>query len=133
MRYPRGQRNTLPPVDATDELRADLAAWRETHTAPTPIPEALWTRAATLAAQHGICKTARALRLDYAALKRRTNLPTPAPASAATFIELLAPVASGYIAECALEVESNRGVRLRVVMKNVAPLGLASIIRELAG
>lgn len=132
MRYPRGQRNTIPTVDATEELRGQLAAWRKSHKAPTPIPEELWAQAARLAAQHGICKTARVLHLDYAALKRRVNLPTPTPASGATFIELLAPVA-GNITECALEVETTRGARLRVVMKNIAPAGLASIIRDFAG
>jgi hypothetical protein len=133
MRYTRGQRTTAnSPVDATEALRADLSEWRKRHKAPTPIPEALWARAATLAAQHGICKTARALHLDYASLKRKTNLSAPPSPPATTFIELLSPV-TGQIAECALEIESSRGGRMRVVMKNLAPGGLASIIRDFVG
>jgi hypothetical protein len=54
----------------------------------------------------------------------------PAPVGA-TFVELLAPAISN-IAECALEVESHLGTRLRVLMKNVPPAGLACLIRDLA-
>ena len=113
------------------ELERDLAEWRRTHGAPSPIPESVWERAAVLGARHGVATIARALRLNHTELKRRTeSLPTAEPLT--TFIELLPPI-SGSIAECAMEVESHRGARMRVVMKNVSSACLAGILRDFAG
>ncbi len=119
---------------ATDELREQLYKWRKSHRPPTPLPQELWDRAAELATELGLWKTARALRLDYAALKRRidTRISKRPLSPVPQFVELFAPL-SGQIAECILDVESVRGARLRVEMKNVAASGLASIIREFAG
>lgn len=119
---------------ATDELSRQLEAWRETHRPPTPIPPDLWDRAVELAAEQGIGPTARALRLDYGALKRRVEpgVCEPTALSPAQFVEWIAPLPN-HVAECALEVVSARGARLRVELRNVAASGLASIIREFAG
>jgi hypothetical protein len=119
---------------ATDELLERLSAWRNTHRLRTPLPPELWNRAAELATEQGIGKTARALRLDYTALKKRVNTRTferQAP-SVPQFIEFFSPL-SAQIAECTLEVESPQGARLWITMKHVAASGLASIIREFAG
>jgi hypothetical protein len=113
-----------------EQVRLRLVEWRRHHKPPTPIPADLWTEATGLAVRHGVGLTARTLGLDYAALKRRLMTKTP-PAGPA-FIELLAPVAC-TIAECAVEVESSRGARMRIAMKNIAPQGLASIIRDFVG
>lgn len=121
-------------INDTDELRERFDAWRKTRQPQAPIPPELWDRAAELAAEQGLWKTARALRLDYNALKKRVNARTPErPAlPGPQFVELLAPL-SGQIAECSLEVESAQGARLRIEMKNIAASGLASIIREFTG
>ena len=114
------------------DLELRLADWRKTHKPPTPIPVELWQGAADVAARHGVGPVARALRLDYAALKKRVA-PAAEPRSidgpVATFMEWLAPTA-GPIGECALEVETSHGARLRVHLKSVAVDGLATIIRE---
>jgi hypothetical protein len=116
-----------------EEARLELAEWRKQHRPPTPIPAELWAKAVDLAGRIGIGPTARALGLDHGALKRRAGESSaPNLTAPAAFVELLAPV-SGNIAECALEVESNRGARMRVVMKDVVPHGLACIIREFVG
>lgn len=124
------QRNTK----TIDELRRRFDAWRKTRLPHTPIPPELWDRAAELAIEQGLWKTARALSLDYNALKKRANAHSASPpiSPVTQFVEFLSPL-SGQIAECSLEVESTRGSRLRVEMKNVAASGLASIIREFAG
>jgi hypothetical protein len=120
---------------ATDELLERLSAWRKAHRPRSRLPVELWDGAVNLAVKQGLWKTARALRLDYNALKKRINTRTsecPAVTPVPQFIEFLSPL-SGQIAECALEVESARGARLRIEMKNVAASGLAFIIREFAG
>ena len=127
-----GQETDLVEGDELERIRLQLVEWRRHHNAPTPIPSALWSGAVKLAKRYGIGQTARVLRLDYASLKRRMTTSVMAPTAPAEFIELLAPV-SGGIAECALEIESSRGARMRVLMKNVSPAGLASIIRDFAG
>ncbi len=123
---------------ATEDLSRQLSAWRETHRPPSPIPPELWEKAVKLAEEQGLCETARALRLDYGALKKRLGVCTSAalaPAGAPSevqFVEWLPPL-SNNIAGCVMDVESSSGGRLRVEMGNVTPSGLASILREFAG
>ena len=58
----------LPP------LRRRLEGWRRTRThARSPIPKALWAGAVAVARSHGLYQTSRALRLDYATLKRHVE------------------------------------------------------------
>ena len=126
--------NNHEHVTATEALKQDFAEWRKTRRPRSRIPEDLWARAAEMAAEIGIHKTARALRLDYTALKKRVVVDTPvlAPSDAAAFVEWLSPL-SATISECSMQVESVRGARMRLELKNIAPQGLASIIREFAG
>src|SRR6516164_5742828 len=44
--------------------------WRGAHTARLPIPERLWAAAVELAREHGVSRTAQALRLEYGKLRR---------------------------------------------------------------
>ena len=77
--------NNHEHVTATEALKQDFAEWRKTRRPRSRIPEDLWARAAEMAAEIGIHKTARALRLDYTALKKRVVVDTPvlAPSDAA--------------------------------------------------
>lgn len=120
------------PGNELAELERELARWRRDHGAPTPIPSRVWEKAAALAAEQGVHFVARSLKLNPTQLKRKMEGAPDQPSSTATFIELLPSISSG-ISECALEVESSRGSRMRVVMKNVPPHSLASILREFAG
>jgi hypothetical protein len=129
MRDKNGQ-ETVPIPQTREELSLRLAEWRKTRRGRGRIPESLWAKAAELALEHGVYKTAKALGLDYPSLKKRVK--PPATTTAATFVELISPL-SGTIAECTVEVESTRGAKMRVEMRNVAPLGLAAIIRDFAG
>lgn len=97
----------------------------------------MWAAAAEIAQRHGVHCTSKALRLDYTRLKKR--LPPTAAVTGQTrsarpdFLELLASSTSS-VAECVVEVESNRG-RMRVAMKGVTPdwPGLLRAWRETAG
>jgi hypothetical protein len=128
----QGHGTGLVEGDELEGTRLRLVEWRKQHKTPARIPAELWTKAVELAGRYGLAQTARALRLDYSSLKRKMAANVATLPALPQFVELLAPV-SGSIAECALEVESPRGARMRVVLKNVAPLGLASIIRDFAG
>ena len=115
---------------ATAELGQALAEWRAAHRAPARIPVELWARAADLAAQQGVCKTARALGLGYKSLKKR--MVTAVEPLNASFVEWLSPV-SANIRECALIIESSRGAKMRLEMRDVPPAGVAAIVRDFVG
>jgi hypothetical protein len=135
-----------------EELGRQLEAWRNSHALRRRLPEELWTAAVGVAGQEGIYRTARALRLDYANLKRRIEatdakkaiFPSKAQQDDARvkprrkvgasvkrgsappeFVELLA----GSIgADCVIEVEGQGG-RMRIQMKLTAP-EVVSLVRE---
>ena len=105
-----------------------FAAWRASHAGRKPIPAALWKLASNLAAEHGVFRTAQALRLDYVKLKRQTQAGAPAKVRLAppAFVELTAP----HSCECIIEVEGPRG-RMRVEWKSSAQPDLAGMSRVL--
>ena len=51
--------------------------WRSSHQTRLPIPPALWTSAAEVAREHGVFRTAKILRLEYAKLKRLAESAAP--------------------------------------------------------
>src|SRR5918995_1952325 len=88
---------------ATVQLQQQLEQWRATQRVGAKLPESFWRAAAELAKQHGLNPTARALRLDYTALKRRVSgsfSRSGKPAQAA-FVELVGPEAT-KLEECVI-------------------------------
>ena len=119
------------------ELMRQFEEWRSSHSGRRPIPEALWMRAADLAREHGVFRTAKVLRLDFSKLKRQM---TPAQAEAKAeakaastappaFVEFLAPQTTAAC-ECVIEVEGPRG-RIRIEWKGTTPPDLCGLSRAL--
>ena len=124
------QQQTANPPDLL-ELSQRLEQWRSEQPARSRLPESIWSAAAELAKRHGLHRTTKTLRLDYAGLKNR--MPPAAQSAGAppsAFLELLAPPAAAA-AEYVVEWESARG-RMRVAMKGAAPdwAGLLRAWRE---
>ncbi len=98
-------------------LRRRLELWRRSRPKVGPIPDELWREAVQLARAHGVSFVARALRLEYYALKRHleASLPSPGPASQVipAFIEIAMPPRPAA-AECFVEMERPDGGRMRV-------------------
>ena len=119
-----------------ERLRRRFERWRRAREVRGRIPEALWTAAVKLAAEYGTHRTARALRVDYYALKKRIE-GTPAvtasepagEAVGATFLEVPPPVWAGS-GECTLELEDAGGARLRVHLKGFGAPDLAALSRS---
>jgi hypothetical protein len=111
----------------------EFEQWRSSHSGRRPIPESLWSLAATLAKEHGVFRTAQVLRLDYTKLKQQAHGAAPSKPSAAAvpaaFVELMAP-ASAQGCECVIEVEGPRG-RMRIEWKGPVAPDLASLSRML--
>ena len=122
-----------------DQLRRRFEEFRSTRGSRGRLPEPLWKEAAELARHYGLNPTAQALGLDYNQLKKRvaaapadrakrTKREVPVPA----FVELMGSRPSAA-AECQVEVESERGAKLRLELKGVATSELASLIRAFIG
>jgi hypothetical protein len=100
------------------------------------IPEPLWASAVKLADRYGIHRTAKALRVDYYALKKRlegapatTASKLPAVTAGARFLELPAAAWAGS-GECTLDLEDAGGAKLRVYLKGFEAPDLAVLSRS---
>ena len=140
-----GTKRTRDLPARLEDVRRRFERWRRTRKVRTRIPEPLWASAVKLAGRYGIHRTAKALRVDYYALKKRveqeaaiagtqqepagTASKTPAKVARAPFLELpTAPwVGSG---ECTLELEDAGGAKLRLHLKGLEAPDLAALSRS---
>lgn len=121
-------------------LEQDVTRWRSVRKLPCPMPKNFWERAAALAEQVGVGEVAQALHLNPTVLKRRmAEAKTSGDTGLVSFVELFPPtllqprtVTSLVIEECALEVDSIEGSRLRVTVKGLSTEALASVLRNFA-
>jgi hypothetical protein len=109
--------------------------FRKKHKGYRRLPESLWSAAVKLAQVYGVNRTARTLRLDYNALKKRleesTVAATPSDTTAGPkFIELL-PTELTAAAECALECRRPDGTTLRIHLKGPQLPDLAELSQSL--
>ena len=127
--------------DDVEELRRRFEEFRSQHRTRTRLPEELWRAAAEMAGRRGINLVCRCLRLDSNSLKKwmgkGVNGPRPrqvgrkrsAMTPTATFMELLTP-ATSVAASCVVEVESQRGGKLRLELKGIATSEIAQLIHS---
>jgi hypothetical protein len=120
-----------------------FARWRSDHPGVRlPIPGRLWASAAEVAREHGICRTAQVLGLEYGKLKRLAesgNAVTKAPTTRARrsksatsspmFMELVESPTIG-VSECLIELEGPHG-KMRVQWKGTTTPDLAGLSRAL--
>jgi len=131
-----------------EQLRRRFEEFRSTHAVRSRLPEELWAAAAKLARRDGIKATAQVLDVDRPSLQKWTNRfeacaeakPRKPPRqrqpgrrehAAPAFVELLAGT-TGATASCLVEVESQRGAKLRLELKAIPTSDLAELIRAFA-
>ncbi len=124
-----------PSRDLLSDVRRQFEDWRRSRRRGARIPEALWRAAASAGHEHGVSKTAQALRLDYYALKKRVELAPEKRSAAKTcseikFLEIPLGAPSGR-PECVLELEDGQGARLRVELQGAALAELETVARAL--
>src|SRR5438552_2300949 len=115
-----------------DKMRRRFERWRRSHRGRLAIPESLWAAAAEAAREHGVFRTSKVLRLEYAKLKRMTRSvgpEKPAARKAAAFFELV-PAESPGLSECVIEMEGARG-KIRIQWKGITAPDLAGLSRTL--
>ena len=130
-----------------DGVRRRFERWRGAHRSRSRIPKSLWAAAVKMAERHGIHRTARTLRINYYALKRRVEEVSAARPSvsqkggvAATFLELAPPADHGFAmfsprcptgpCECIVELEDSGGAKMRVHLKGIEAPDLAALSRS---
>ena len=115
-----------------DETRRRIERWRETRShRHAPMPAVLWDAAVSAARQHGLYRTARAVRVDYGALKQHMETADSDQALAATtFIELVPgrPMRPADAGGCVMEIEGF-GCTKRMRLSGVAPGDLLTLAR----
>ncbi len=121
-------------------LRGRFEDWRRTREVRSRIPEALWESAVKLAKKYGLHRTAKTLRVNYYALKKRvegeaaSDVRDVPEGDSATFLELTAvPPASSKLAgscEYTLELEDGDGSKMRVHLSGVAMPDLVALSRS---
>jgi hypothetical protein len=128
-----------------EQLGRRFAEFRSTHAVRSRLPEELWAAAAKLARRDGIEATARVLEVDRPSLQKWTDRLEPGVqvkahrvrrqrgadrtvSATPAFVELLAGT-TGAAASCLVEVESQRGAKLRLELKAILTSDLAELIR----
>ena len=111
--------------------------WRSHRERLSRIPEPLWCDAVTLAGEFGVHRTARALRLNYDALKARVkaasaDAPVP-PTPPATFVELVPGAVAAAAGKCVVEFDDGHGARLWVRLEQADAAVLAALAGALTG
>ena len=136
-----------------EQLRRRFEEFRGTHAVRSRLPEELWATAAKLAKRDGLEATAQALDVDRPSLQKwtdrfepgaqaksrkalRRRLPGRREHDAPAFVELLAETTGAALhrseASCLVEVESQRGAKLRLELKAIQTSALAELIRAFA-
>lgn len=125
---------TLPEADLAP-LRAQLFAWRANRTPRSPIPAELWAAAAALARTHGTCPVARALGLDYAALKARqaSNVAESAGIVRPAFVEVSAARDFALAAGTSIEITAADGSRMSIHLEAGQGRDAAGIVAAFLG
>jgi hypothetical protein len=131
-----GTKRTRDLPARLEGLRRRFERWRRTRKVRSRIPDPLWASAVKLATQYGIHRTAKVLRVDYYALRKRvegasavTASKLPEAAAGARFLELPAAPWAGC-GECTLELEDAGGAKLRVHLKGFETPDLVALSRS---
>ena len=126
-------------------VRQRFQQWRRAQKARARIPDSLWTTAVKMAGTYGLCRTARALRVEYYSLKKRVEQQSAVAGerrelgTLAGFVELSPLVDHDFAAvpavpagayDCTLELEDADGSKMRVHLKAATPPDLTALCRN---
>ena len=120
--------------DGLSRLKRQFEQWHAGRKVGARIPQELWGGAVDLVGEHGACRVAAELRLDYAVLKRRVGLTGDKVRVQETprFVELLAPAglatpAGAVRPQCVVELDNARGARMRVELSGEGLCSLSAL------
>lgn len=116
-----------------ESVRRRFEDWRRARTTGTRIPERLWSAAVEVADRYGVHRTAKSLRVNYYGLKKKVEAASSnlglRSGDGPTFVEIAGPLPSGG-SECLLELEDDRGAKMRVHLKGAEMPDLVALSRS---
>jgi len=111
-----------------EETRRRIARWRERRPyRGAAMPAALWAAAIAAARQHGLYRTARALRVDYGSLKKRLGTAGAGRGPSPAFVELPPAVGPSALGPCVIDLEGRRGRHMRIEVAGVTVADLVTL------
>jgi hypothetical protein len=127
--------NTKQPANvpkALSETRCQLDHWRSQRPSKRArLPKEFWQKAVTLAKEHGLNKTARALNIKYYSLKKHLDEAVADEGGSAKtqpdFIELLPGTVTPGGVECTIEWADRRGATVRMHIRGAGPSELSAL------
>ena len=111
-------------------VRRRFEAWRGRRRKGRRIPDELWQAAVGAAREHGVCRTAQQLHLDYYSLKRRVHgasgTGTVPKGPAPVFVELGLPAGAGT-GGIVLELAARDGAKMSARIPDGSELDLVAL------
>ncbi len=113
-----------------EEVREQFEHWRRSREKRSVIPDALWQAAILLFPKYSFCQISKALRLNYTDLKHRVEAhrstfeQSAVPEPAFVELGLRGPIRP---AECIVEMEDQKGAKMRMHFKGEAGLDLLEL------
>ena len=136
------QRNEPLPEDL-DPLRERIRVWRTSRHRPNPMPPPIWDHAVVLAREFGVCKVARAVGIDYTALRKKVAKAMELPGLVLpTFMELGRLVAEeapphtslgNQAAGALIDISTPDGTRIRIQLEAGRGMEAAGIMAAFLG
>lgn len=109
-----------PPQDQVNELLSRIGEWRQARRGPGPMPGELWEAAVAMAREFGVCPVARALTIDYTALRKRIEGGEEHGLVRPTFVQLPETVEhtrATHEAGTTIEISARDGSRMRISLE----------------
>ena len=131
--------NTKQPANiprALSEARRQLDRWRSQRPSKrTRLPKEFWQQAVTLAKEHGLNKTARALGLKYYSLKKHLEASAidelKPGKTRSEFLELLPGTMTAGGVECMIEWADGHNATVRMHIKGAGLSELTALAQAL--
>ncbi len=121
-----------PSPEELEPVRQQIQTWRETRKLPGPMPSEIWNGAVVLARKFGVCKVARAVGIDYTALRQKVaKSMEPCGLVKPTFVELPGRLVSEERPShlgAVIEISTPDGSRVRVQLEAGRGLEAAGIV-----
>jgi hypothetical protein len=115
-----------------EELRGRFDQWRQNRKKGSRVPKELWDSAVRLSKDYSASQLSRVLRLHYSQLKKRIASMSPTReceeqnAAPPAFVELDTSQPM-FPAECLVEFEDSRGVKVRMYFRKPGDLDFAAM------
>lgn len=123
-------------VEDLAPLRKRIEVWRTTRFSRGQTPDEIWDSAVALARIYGVCQVARAVGLDYKALRVRvTRAPEKPGLVEAAFVELPATLSPDRTPapSTTIEISSPDGSRMRISLEAGRGMETAGIVTAFLG